>query len=194
MLYTCLDYLSIRMNQSIKNTFHTVENAVLISPPSDLNSAPAPNIQNKILLFLSHLERDPFPQQMPNYSSNPQQRLALTNKPLYVSLSVVIAASFSGANYSDGLKLISHLLAFFHRNPLFNRHNSPDMPKLIEQISIEMETIPLEQLSHMWGMIGTHYLPSVVYKIRAAIPNSEAVLTQAEPLTAPHLNLSGSPS
>lgn len=193
MIYTCLDYLSGRMNQSIKKTFNTIEDTVLVSPPADLEGLPAPNIQNKVLIFLSHLERDPFPQQNASYGSSPQQRIALTNKPLYLSLSVVIAASFSAANYADGLKLLSHLLAFCHRNPLFTHQNSPDLPDVIEQIAIEIQTIPLEQLSHMWGMLGTHYLPSAVYKIRALIPDSEAVLAQAEPLSTPELSINRNP-
>ncbi|CAG8999774.1 MAG: hypothetical protein CENE_01753 [Candidatus Celerinatantimonas neptuna] len=194
MLYPCLDYLSYRMNQSIKNTFSTIEDAVLVSPPVDLDGTPTPNIQNKILLFISQLERDPYPQQIPTYPGHPQKRIALTNKPLYVSLSVVMAASFSSANYTDGLKLLSHLMAFFHRNPLFNRHNSPDLPEIIEQIAMEMENIPMEQLSHMWGMVGSRYLPSVVYKTRAVIPDSEAILTQTGQLATPELTMNRQPS
>lgn len=190
MLFTCLDYLCSRLNQSVRNTFGITEEIVLLTSPAAVSNAQHPqNTQNRILLFVSHLERDPFSQHMSARSSGSGASLLMTNKPLYLNITLVMAASFTGSNYPDGLKLLSHLLAFFHRNPLFTHANAPDLPGSIEQISMEMEGLTLEQVNHIWGMIGSHYLPSAVYKIRAVIPDSEAILSQAEPLTSPEFNL-----
>lgn len=174
MLDQCLIYLSDRMNQSIKSAFDVVEDIVLVASPSDNKGQD----ENKILIFISKIEKDIYSK--PGYTAgcSTQQRAMITNKPLYLSISVVVASNFSGVNYTDGLKILSHLLAFFHRNPLFNRQNAPDLPELIEQITMEMESIPEGQLSPMWSMLGARYLPSCVYLIRASISNSEALLAQ----------------
>lgn len=178
MLDSCLEYLCEQMNQSIKTIFDLTENIVIVSPPSKNEERDSISTQNKVLLFISNLERDTFskPGQMAGFQ--PQQRTAITNKPLYLSISVVVAANFSGSNYTDGLKVLSHLLAFVHRHPVFNRQNSPDLPETIEQISLEMINVPENHLSHMWSMLGSHYLPSSVYRVRAVIPNSETILSQ----------------
>lgn len=186
MLYTCLNYLCYRLNQSIKNTFGINEDIVLLASPAEASGAQTQNTQNKILLFVSHLERDSFTQKM-NTGGRPGGSITLTNKPLYLNITTVLAASFTGSNYSDGLKLLSHLLAFCHRNSLFTHYNSPDLPNLIDQIAMEMDVLSLEQVNHIWGMMGSHYLPSAVYRIRAMVPDSETVLSQSEPLSSPEL-------
>lgn len=187
MLYRCLDYLANRMNQSIRNTFKTVEDVVIVSSPIGADGQPPSMTQNRVLLFMNHIERDSFPQPQSNYSGS--SRILITNKPLYINLSIVVAAAFNGPNYTDGLKLLSHLLAFCHRNSLFNRQNSPDMPPMLQQIGLELENLSIEQVGHIWGMLGSRYLPSAVYKVRTVIPNSLAVLDEAGELTTPELTL-----
>ncbi|SHO54754.1 DUF4255 domain-containing protein [Vibrio quintilis] len=183
MLDDCLNYLCERMNQSLRPAFDLAEELVVVSPPSGTETTGQVTTENRILVFLSNLERDPFSKPGLVPGGQTRQRVALTSKPLYLTLSVVIAANFSGsnasgANYSDGLKVLSHLLAFFHRNPVFHRQNAPDLPEDIEQIAMEMESIPGNELSHMWSMLGSKYLPSCVYRVRVAIPDSETILTQ----------------
>jgi hypothetical protein len=184
MLDNCLEYLCQRINQSLHSTFDLSEDLAIVSAPTDSNKNSTNLNDNKVLIFISGIDRDPFskPGQMSAYSSRPGG--AITSKPLYLSISVVVASNFSSTNYTDGLKILSHILAFFQRNPVFNRQNSPDIPELVEQIALEMEVIPEGQLSHMWSMLGSSYLPSCVYQVRVAMPNSDALLRQASPLSS----------
>ncbi|WP_455811023.1 DUF4255 domain-containing protein [Pseudomonas graminis] len=178
MLDLCLDYLKDRMNHSVKNVFDLAEDLVMVSPPTDLDGSKSPKIQNKVLIFVSNIEKDGFSKsyrQELNHSSN---RKPISSQPLFITMTVTVAANFSTNHYSDGLKVLSHFLAFFNRHNSFNRQNSPDLPKNIEQINMELESIPGEQLNHMWGVFGSHYLPSCIYKVRALIPDSESVLSQ----------------
>ncbi|OAT78894.1 hypothetical protein A9B99_04130 [Mangrovibacter phragmitis] len=176
MLDLCLGYLKERMNQSIKNVFDLSNDLVIVSPPVDLDGSKSHEIQNKVLIFISNIEKDTFSKSYrPDNNSN---RTTLSSKPLFITLTVTIAANFSSAHYSDGLKVLSHLLAFFNRNSNFTHQNAPDLPESIEQINMELESIPGEQLNHMWGVFGSHYLPSCVYRVRALVPDSEAILSQ----------------
>jgi hypothetical protein len=178
MLDLCLEYLKERMNLSIKSVFDLSDDLVIVSPPIDLDGSQSDKIKNKILIFVSNIEKDSFSKSYrQDYHTN-STRTSLSSKPLFITLTVTIAANFSTNHYSDGLKVLSHLLAFFNRNNSFSRQNSPDLPKNIEQINMELESIPGEQLSHLWGIFGSHYLPSCLYKVRALIPDSEAILSQ----------------
>ncbi|SBS31988.1 hypothetical protein MSP8886_02303 [Marinomonas spartinae] len=190
MLDDCLNYLCHKMNESIRTSFDLTEDIVVVSPPTDTDTHGMTSIENKILVFISNLEKDTFSKPGPQMTAfQAGQRSAISNKPLYLSISVVIAAHFSGMNYTDGLKILSHLFAFCHRNPVFNRQNAPDLPETLEQLVLEMETIPSGELSHMWSMLGSRYLPSCVYKVRAVIPNSETILTQVGQLSLTDTNL-----
>ena len=177
MLDLCLEYLKERMNQSIKNVFDLPDDLVIVSPPTDLDGTKSSKIQNKILIFVSNIEKDSFSKSF--RPGNDNGRAALLSKPLFITLTVTVAANFTSDRYPDGLKLLSHLLAFFNRNGSFTRQNSPDLPAPIEQFTLELDSIPGEQLNHIWGVFGSHYLPSCIYRVRALIPDSEAVLSQA---------------
>lgn len=179
MLDNCLDYLKERMNQSIKNTFELSTDLVIVSPPTDLDGSRTDKIQNKILIFISNIEKDVFSKSLRQDSNLGGSRTALSSKPLFITLTVTVAANFTTSHYADGLKVLSHLLAFFNRHNSFTRQNSPDLPQNIEQINMELESIPGEQLNHMWGIFGSHYLPSCIYRVRALVPDSESILSQA---------------
>ncbi|MDG0803408.1 DUF4255 domain-containing protein [Pectobacterium polaris] len=178
MLDLCLDYLKDRMNQSVKNVFDLTDDLVMVSPPTDLDGSRSDKIQNKILIFISNIEKDVFSKNYRPEHNHASNRTAIASQPLFITMTVTVAANFSTNHYSDGLKVLSHFLAFFNRHNSFNRQNSPDLPKNIEQLNMELESIPGDQLNHMWGIFGSHYLPSCNYRVRALIPDSESILNQ----------------
>ena len=60
---------------------------------------------------------------------------------------------------------------------MFDRDNSPDMNgKGIERLSIDMESLSVDAVSQLWGVLGGRYLPSVVYRIRTVAIDSGAVI------------------
>jgi hypothetical protein len=71
-------------------------------------------------------------------------------------------------------------MAFFHKNALLNRYNAPDMDEAIEQLLLEMDSLPRHELSTMWTMLGSRYLPSAVYRVRVKIADSQAIQSQTE--------------
>jgi len=166
------------MNQSVKNIFDLADDLVIVSPPTDLDGSKSSKIQNKILIFISNIEKDTFSKSYRQNFNPANNRTAVSSPPLFITMTVTVAANFSTDHYTDGLKVLSHVLAFFNRHSSFNRQNSPDLPKNIEQLNMELESIPGDQLNHMWGIFGSHYLPSCNYRVRALIPDSESILTQ----------------
>lgn len=158
MIAFCLEYLKERMNQSIKRTFHLPEDLVLVSPPTDLDGSKSPKIQDKILIFISNIEKDSLSKSDRQDNDHDSNRMAMPSKPLFISLTVTIAANFSSSHYSDGLTVLSHLLAFFNRHNRFTHDNSPDLPNYIEQIDMELESIPGEQLGNI-----RLTLPAIMY-------------------------------
>lgn len=177
MIDLCLEYLKERMNQSIRRTFDLSEDIVIVAPPVDFDESKSTRIQNKILIFISNIEKDTFSKSY-RQDTNLSNRTVISSKPLFITLTITIAINFSSNHYSDGLKLLSYIFAFFNYHNYFTHINNPDLPDDIEQINMELESIPDEQLNHMWGMFGSHYLPSCIYKVRALVPNSENILNQ----------------
>ncbi|MBB1487157.1 DUF4255 domain-containing protein [Oceanospirillum sediminis] len=186
MIYSCLKYIAARLNQNLKHSYQLTEDVVLLADLNEQTDGVSGNTNNKITITLANIERDatPFQRQADPYIHSGQRALT-GSQPLYINISVVIAAHFTGTNYPEALKFISHVMAFFHRNPLFDRQNSPDLPVETDRIFLEIENIQRHDLNSMWSMLGSRYLPSVAYRIRLAIPDSEAAVSVTSGISTP---------
>lgn len=108
MLALCLDYLKERMNQSVRNAFGLSYDLVIVSPPTDLDGSKSPKIQNKILVFISNIEKDVFSKSYRQEYNHTSNRTAMSSQPLFITMTVTVAANFSTDCYSDGLKVFYH--------------------------------------------------------------------------------------
>lgn len=87
------------------------------------------------------------------------------NPAVNLNLHIMFASHF--AQYDESLKHISYIISFFQEKPYFDLSNTPDMSTLdTGRLMFDWTTINLEQLHYIWSVIGTRYLPSVIYKVR----------------------------
>lgn len=177
MIYPCLKYIADRLNQNIKHIYHLAEDIVVLTDLAGQGEGTLSTNDNKITITLTNIEKDTIPHQRgADHTVYSGQHVLQGGQPLYINISVVVAAHFTGANYPESLKFVSHLMAFFHRHCIFDHQNSPDMPSGIERIQMEIENIQRNDLNAMWSMLGGRYLPSVSYRIRLVVPDSEGAI------------------
>ena len=94
----------------------------------------------------------------------------------------MVAACFNGGNYPEALKLISHAVSYFQRQPYFDHQNSPDLDKRISKLALDIENLNVQDLSSLWGVLSGKYLPSVLYKVRMVSFDSGDVMNKLEPI------------
>ena len=75
------------------------------------------------------------------------------------------------------------MFAYFQGKPMWNPQNSPGLPKGINRLVFDMETLNYDQLNHAWGAIGIKYLPSVMYKMRMLVINNHIIQTKLPQVT-----------
>ena len=39
-------------------------------------------------------------------------------------------------------------------------------PDGVEQLAFDLHSMPIDELNHLWGTLGSSYLPSVLYRVR----------------------------
>ena len=96
------------------------------------------------------------------------------NPDLYLNLYVLISANFNSdtrrdptTDYYEGLKQLSNVIFFFQQKSVFTPFNSPSLSDSgIEKLSVELFSFNFEQMNNFWSVVGTSYLPSVLYKVR----------------------------
>ncbi|MFT4925258.1 MAG: hypothetical protein ACI8WB_001350 [Phenylobacterium sp.] len=178
MIHACLQHIASQLNQFLKNNFDLTEDIVIVSNLVESDGSVVSQTNNKVVVFLSNMEKDTMPQHQGQPSRGKDGRLAVSSAPVYLNLYVVIAANFGAANYGEALKFISNAVAFFQRQPMFDQQNSPDMDDKIHKMILDIENVARHDLSSMWGMFGAKYLPSMVYRVRMVSLGGGAVQSQ----------------
>ena len=173
MIDVALAIIVNRLNQQLASPETAPEDAVVLMDFAD-SSGPAPDAQDKIVVLASNITEDTVTRGLPRPVSDANLR---KRDPVNLIIQIVVAANFEPSRYSRGLQALSRAVEFFQANPVFDRNNSPDMAgKGIERLSIEMESLSVDAVSQLWGVLGGRYLPSVVYRIRTVAIDSGAVI------------------
>jgi len=94
------------------------------------------------------------------------------NPPEFINIYILFVATHS--DYKTALNQLSEVIIFFQNKRLFTAtdedgdddEDDKNFPKNIEKITIEMYSLKLEELNHLWGILGGVYYPSVLYKVR----------------------------
>ncbi len=125
-----------------------------------------------ILLSLINIEEEVLLRNPENFFKR-DNSVVYKNPPMHFNSTIIFGAYRTDINreqdYTDSITYIQKVIGFFQRQNVFDASNSPDLPDGIEKIVFELVNLNLEQLYHLWSMLGGKYIPSVVYKMRMVI-------------------------
>src|SRR5687768_12636631 len=101
----------------MKRTYGLSEDIVVVSNLVEADGSAAPPANNKLVLCLTNIEKDSIPHRQTSSVGAIGDRFALSSKPLYLNLYVMLAANFGSGNYAEALKFISNAIGYFQRQP-----------------------------------------------------------------------------
>ncbi|MCP4117480.1 MAG: DUF4255 domain-containing protein [Desulfobacteraceae bacterium] len=93
--------------------------------------------------------------------------LGYANPALRLNLYLLFVANFK--DYEDSIKNISSVIGFFQANNVFQPETHPELSSSIEKIVFELSSHSFEQMSYVWGILGTNYRPSIMYRMRLVV-------------------------
>lgn len=172
MIESAIGHIAAQLNQALRRNLGLSEDAVQVSNMLELDGSVVPGVNNRLLLFLVNIERDGT---LPGKSSESALLGGARSQgypPVHLNLHLMLAAHFPGKNYREALKFISAAIAYFQGNPVFTPQNSPDLDGRLQRLTMDIENLSLQDLSHLWGVLGGKYLPSVLYKVRVVTMDS----------------------
>lgn len=82
---------------------------------------------------------------------------------VWLNLYVLFVAQFG--DYLDALRRVSDIVRFFQQHRVFTPANSPNLGA-IEQLTLELVTLPFSEQNEVWGALRTSFRPSVLYRVR----------------------------
>ncbi len=185
MIATAIAGIASQLNQSLRRTFRVSEDLVVVSNLSEHDGNLVAQVSNKLVLFLVNIEKDSMPYRPSALSHTAVGRAGLQQAPVHLNLMLMFAATFSGANYPEALKFISHTIGFFQSRPVFDHQNTPDLDARISKLMLDIENLAISDLSNLWGILGGKYMPSVLYRMRVIAIDAAQLSGQA-----PHVSQS----
>ncbi len=176
MIHTCLSFLTNELNEYLKvrTGSPTVDRVFLTSVATEGGGVVIPD--KSVGVSLINIEEDRVYKDQKSTVINNFGNVERLNPEIKLNLYVLISANFqntseedSSDDYVEGLKQLSFIISFFQAKNVFTPENSPKLAEYdpnLKKLVIELYSYSFEQLYNFWSVVGTKYLPSVLYKIR----------------------------
>jgi Pvc16 N-terminal domain len=184
MIDKAMSFIVGELNSLLSTRFQSNENLAVLSSLANPDGTLPPVIENKIVVSLINVEREPSANGG-NWPMRPgAEGFGRVSPPLGLNLLVLVTASFGG-NYSEALKVLSTVMAFFQGKPMFNAQNSAAFPVNMEKLSLELVNLSIHEVNNVWSILGAKYMPSIVYKVRMLVVQENWISERVPAVTAP---------
>ncbi|UGQ48183.1 DUF4255 domain-containing protein [Massilia endophytica] len=175
MIDKALSFILGELNNYLDANFPAQEKAAVLASLSNPDDSVPLGIDNKLVLSLVNIERETAIGST-GFVSRQGTAYGKTNPTLYLNLYVLLSASYAN-NYAGALKMLGHAMAFFQAKWGFDPQNSANFPAGVSQLSMEVVSLSMAELSTLWAVLGANYLPSVVYKLRMVTVQEDWMIT-----------------
>lgn len=184
MIDRALELVASRLNQHLRVRLQSDEDLVVITNAVDTDGTPTRMIDDKLALFVVNIEKETV-SKVPPPRVMPGDRFAIHREPLRLNMLVMLAAGYTEGNYLQALKHVSAAVRYLQTNAVFTHQNAPEMDPGLDRVVMEIQNLPTQELSHLWGVFGGRYLPSVLYAMRTVSIVPDAIDDVAEPVRQP---------
>jgi len=201
MIHTSLSFLTQQINENlqIRTDDYTTDRIFLTSVATESGGIVIP--PSSLGLSLINIEEERHFKDQKTTVLNENGITEKMNPEIKINLFILISANFqdtdnldSSDDYVEGLKQLSYVISFFQSKNVFTPGNSPAMtgadPEL-KKLIVELYSYSFEQLYNFWSVVGTKYLPSVLYRVRMIRFQEKAVKSTALPIEKIGINSHG---
>jgi hypothetical protein len=181
MISQALTYISAKINAAF---FTPAGNPRVIL--GNITTFNDPGItETNVLLSLINIEEEALLRNPENFIKR-DPSVVYKNPPMHFNITIIFGAYLPnqdqlGTHYEESISKIQKIIGFFQRQNVFDSSGFPDLPVGIEKLVFDLVNLNLEQLHHLWSMLGGKYIPSVVYKMRM-VAIDEALESPESPL------------
>jgi len=172
MIANALTFITKQMNDYMKRQVPSHDTFIELSPVTSGSA------QGKLFLSLVDIEEDALlGKKLPKRGNE----FMVAAPPMSLNLDVLVSVS-PQTPYVEGMKHLSDAMAFFQAFPYFDTSGTT-MPNGIHKMTIEM--IRTEAKNDLWLSLGADYQPSVMYKMRLSLMDSELIKAEIPAIKKP---------
>tara|TARA_X000001036_G_scaffold439995_1_gene493580 strand:- start:805 stop:1581 length:777 start_codon:yes stop_codon:yes gene_type:complete len=165
MIHNLLPIVCSELNDYFKSRYGLREDRLVLSNLIDQDGSVAFEGSNTVVCSLVNVEEETTLKATAGTTSL-GGAFVKSSPDIYVNLTVIFSSYFVGKNYVEALKFLSGVIYFFQGKPIFTNDNTPGLSDNVEKAVFDLTSLSFHDLSAVFQMMGSKYLPSVVYRIR----------------------------
>jgi hypothetical protein len=155
------------------------EDAIILSNVSQLNETQPSSGGNDVdpqnaFISLINIEEDRISKSPENFVRALDGSITYKSPKIFLNLYLLFAVNLS--SYPESLKRLSYIIQFFQYQNVFTPLSSPSLPEGVDELILDLMTLSYQDLNNLWGILGSRYLPSVMYKMRLISINEDFVI------------------
>lgn len=200
MIHTSLSFLTQQINEYLKLKTGDSETERIFLTSVATESAGIVIPDSSLGLSLINIEEERHFKDQKTTVLNESGIAEKMNPEIKLNLFILISANFqdnpqqSPDDYLEGLKQLSYVISFFQSKNVFTPDNSPAMSEAdqdLRKLVVELYSYSFEQLYNFWSVVGTKYLPSVLYRVRLIRFQEKEIKSTALPIEKIGINSHG---
>jgi len=164
------------------NSAPGVPDVVVADNISQLDHSPTANaLENQLVLTLLNMDEEPTLKNGETAFRNPAGEVEYRNRPTFLNVTLLFSANFR--NYTTALLRLSQTVTFFQYKRRFTMANSPGPipgldPSAEFDLTLNLLSLTLEEINHVWGALGGRALPFAAYRGRlVVVEHAEAAMS-----------------
>ena len=156
----------------IKLGLHAGDKAIQLQNVSQLNET-TPNTGGNTIdpqnafISLVNIEEDRISKSPDNFVRTGSGAISYKNPRIYLNLYLLFSVNL--AHYDLSLERLSLIIQFFQFQNVFTPVSNPDIPDGVDELIFDLYNLSFQDMNNLWGVMGSRYLPSVMYKMRLVI-------------------------
>ncbi len=178
MIDKTLDFIRAQLNNYLQAKLSLLpnEDAIILSNVSQLNesqpnSGGGDNDPQNAFLSLINIEEDRISKSPENFVRAFDGSIVYKNPKIFLNLYVLFSVNLS--TYTESLKRLSYIIQFFQYQNVFTPLTAPSIPDGVDELIVDLMSLSYQDLNNLWGILGSRYLPSVMYKVRMIAINED---------------------
>jgi hypothetical protein len=129
------------------------------------------------VLLVNMEETNTFRPSDPYRRVTPDGKFQRVEPEIWLNLFVLFVSRHSV--YHQALDNLSAVIQFFQNHRVFKHPDAVGMSPKIEQLEMELVTLPFGEQNEVWGALRVAYHPSALYRVRVIIFEDESAVDVA---------------
>lgn len=147
---------------------------------------------NKVTPILINIEEESKLRQADRFSRISQEGKREQVYPdVRLNLYVLFVSNFF--DYTDSLYYLGLIVKYFQSHPILNQQNTPGLHAEIEQLIVELISLPFAEQNEVWNALRSAYHPSMLYKVKMLVFQDQSAVLGAGEIKKVETNLGDSP-